>query len=113
MFLSVTIGLQAQTDTLAVTPFQIVGDLEDADIYSYGLPDAIAHDLSCLPGLVVVERIRLSSVLQELKLSQTGLIREQDATSIGRLLGAKLIIVGTVQKAGKETRIHARAVNVG
>lgn len=103
----------AGIDTLAVTPFQVIGDAANADIYSHGLPDAIANDLSRISGITVIERLRLSAVLQELKLSQTGVINEQYASGIGELLGANVIIVGTVQKLGPEVRVHARAVSVG
>ena len=110
--LIVTRICNAQIDTLAVTPFQVIGEYENADIYGYGLPDAIANDLARMPGITVVERIRLSSVLQEIVLSQAGVITEENAPQIGEMLGAKVIIVGTVQKMGKEVRVHARAVNV-
>lgn len=99
-----------QIDTLAVTPFHVIGDTTGADIYAYGLPDAIANALSNIPKLTVIERLRLSTVLQELKLSQAGLITEKNAPSLGEMLGAKLIIIGTVQKLGQEVRVNVRGV---
>ena len=102
----------AGIDALAVVPFKVIGDIKNPDIYGYGLPDAIANDLTQIPGITVVERLRLSSVLQEIKLSQAGLISENAAAKVGNMLGAKTIIVGTVQKMGKLVRIHARLVNV-
>ena len=102
----------AGVDTLTVVPFQVIGDIKNSDIYGYGLPDAIANDLAQIPGITVVERLRLSSVLQEIKLSQAGLTNENIAAKVGNMLGAKTIIVGTVQKMGKLVRVHARLVNV-
>lgn len=97
-------------DTLAVTPFQVIGDTTGADIYAYGLPDAIANVLSNIPELTVIERLRLSAVLQELKLYQAGLITEKNAPSLGEMLGAKMIMIGTVQKLGQEVRVNVRGV---
>ncbi len=101
----------AQIDTLAVMPFQVIGDVANADIYGYGLPDAIANDLARIPGITVVERIRLSSVLQEMALSQAGIVTDKNAPQIGEMLGANVIVVGTVQKMGDEVRVHARAMS--
>ena len=98
--------------TLTVVPFQTIGEFENSDIYAYGLPEAIAHDLAQIPGITVVERLRLSSVLQEIKLSQAGLTNENIAAKVGNMLGAKTIIVGTVQKMNKFVRVHARLLNV-
>jgi TolB-like protein len=111
MLLSYTINA-ATLDTLAVTPFQVLGDSADSDIYSYGLPDAIANDLAQAPGITVIERLRLSAILQELKLSQSGLISEQSAPEIGAILGAKTIITGTIQKDRQEVRANIRAIEV-
>ena len=101
----------AEIDTLTITPFKVIGDSENSDIFSHGLPEAIAHDLSSIQNLTIIERLRLSTVLQELSLAQTGLITEKNAPRVGEMLGAKILIVGTVQKLGNNVRVIARAVN--
>jgi len=75
----------AAVDTLAVAPFSVIGDSTNAEIYAYGLPEAIANDLSHVTGLTIVERLRLSTVLQEYGLSQAGFVGEQNAPRIGEL----------------------------
>jgi TolB-like protein len=111
IFAVIEIGNSQEIDTLVVTPFKVIGDTTDCEIYSYGLPDAIANDLSNVPGLIVIERLKLSTIFQEIKLSQAGFIDAEYAPKIGKLTGAKIIIVGTVQKRGQEVRVQARAVN--
>lgn len=103
-------GYSQEPDTIAVFPFQVIGDTGNLVLYSYGLPDAIANDLANVPGLVIVERIQLSKILYEYKLSQTGLIDESKVPKIGGLLSANLLIVGTVQKSGRDVRVHARII---
>lgn len=99
-------------DTLAVVPFETLGDFDHPELYSHGLPDAVANSLSGREGIVVVERIRLSLLLDEAKLGQAGLVNEKNAPDIGKMLGAKTIILGTIQKSGREVRVQARAVDV-
>jgi len=99
-------------DTLAVVPFQVIGDSANAEIYEYGLPEAIANDLASIPGLTVVERLRLSSVLQEFKLAQAGFVSEQNAPRIGELLAARVVLTGTVHKSESAVHVFVRAVSV-
>ena len=99
-------------DTLAVVPFKLIGNFQDAEIYSHGLPDAIAHDISQIPDLTVAERLHLSSVLQELNFTQTGLMIEDEMDKIGRLLSANIIIVGSVQKMKRDALVQVRLIRV-
>lgn len=101
-----------RVDTLAIVPFSVIGDSANAEIYSYGLPEAIANELSRVSGLTIVERLRLSAVLQEFSLSQAGFVGEQEAPRIGELLGAKIVLVGTVHQSATEVRVYVRGVSV-
>ena len=44
----------------------------------------------------MLERERIDSILEEYKFSKTGLVEEISAAELGKLLGAELILVGTV-----------------
>lgn len=60
----------------------------------------------------VVERLKLQSVLEELKLSQTGLIDENSAKQVGRLLGAGILLTGTLAAVGgEEWNANIRLIN--
>ncbi len=48
---------------------------------------------------VVIERDRMDQILEELKLSQTGLVDESQAVQVGKMLGADAIVTGTVNIA--------------
>jgi tetratricopeptide (TPR) repeat protein len=48
---------------------------------------------------VVIERDRMDQIMEELKLSQTGLIDENQAVQVGKMLGADAIITGSVNVA--------------
>jgi hypothetical protein len=48
---------------------------------------------------IVIERDRMDRIMEELKLSQTGLVDENQAVQVGKMLGADAIITGTVNVA--------------
>ena len=102
----------AQKTTIAVLSFEVIGEIEDADHYRHGLPLAVSNSLSKISSLQVVERSNLNKVLDELNLSQTGMVDENEVQRVGKMLGAKLILMGSVQKIGNEIRAMARGVNV-
>jgi TolB-like protein len=59
----------------------------------------------------VVERLKLQSVLDELKLAQAGLIDPTGAKQIGKLLGADIILTGTLAPTGDEWNVNLRLIN--
>ncbi len=59
----------------------------------------------------VVERTKLEKVLSEQKLSMTGVLDESTASEIGRMLGAKLVVTGSVIAMGEIYTINIRMIN--
>ena len=59
----------------------------------------------------VVERLKLQSVLDELKLTQLGLTDPEGAKQIGKLLGANVILTGTLAATGEEWNVNLRLIN--
>ena len=59
----------------------------------------------------VVERLKLKSVLEELELSQTGAIDFKNAKQVGKLLGADIILTGTLAATGEQWNVNLRMVN--
>ncbi len=58
----------------------------------------------------IVEREKLDKILGELKLSGSGLVAKDSMVKVGNLIGAKIIITGTVFKAGKKTYLIAKVI---
>jgi class 3 adenylate cyclase/CHAT domain-containing protein/tetratricopeptide (TPR) repeat protein len=58
----------------------------------------------------VVERAILDKLLEELKLSNTELVDNSTALSIGRIIAARLILSGRVVHAGPETQVSIRMI---
>ncbi len=60
----------------------------------------------------VVERRMLEKILNEQKLAMSGVVDASSATQIGKLLGVKVIISGSVMKLKEVTEINARIIDV-
>ncbi len=60
----------------------------------------------------VIERTLLKKILQEQKLEMTGLLDESTASKVGKLLGVKSIISGSVVMLPHTTEINARIIDV-
>ena len=69
----------------------------------------LAARLAGEPGLRLVERQELDRVLGELSLGASGLVDGQ-AAEAGRLLGAKLLLVGRAFTLGQESHLVARLI---
>jgi TolB-like protein len=84
----------------------------DYDVLRKGLADMIVSDLAIWDGVTVVERERLEAVLAELKLQQTRAFDRAGRQKIGRLLGARFVLVGTLNLAGPTLALDAQLVEV-
>ncbi len=101
--------------TLAVLYFQnnSLAQKDDVAPLGKGLADMFITELSKVQALRVIERAQLQQLLEEMKLAQAGLIDEKSAVEVGRLLGAKHLLLGSfVHMFGGKMRIDARIVEV-
>lgn len=94
-------------DTVAVTYYRNLGSPNLAPLQK-GLTALVIADLSEIPGLRVVERDRLQALLDEMKLSSSGLVDPATATRAGHLLGAGRVVTGSyVDPAANDMRINS------
>ena len=68
-----------------------------------GMADMLTTTLVKSGKYTVVERQEISQVLDEQKLGQTGLVTEQSAAEMGKLLGVELAVMGAVTEFGHST----------
>jgi hypothetical protein len=60
-------------------------------------------DLSQVPGLQLIERVKLQALAEELKLGSSGLVDQQTAPRVGKLVGASWIVGGDFIGGGEMT----------
>ncbi len=99
--------------TFAVMPFAVAsGDTLLAPL-SFGLADVLVNDLSRSPELKLVERLQTNAILRELSLVDEGITDPKQAPRVGRLIGARRLLIGDASRgAGGTVRLSARVVDV-
>lgn len=83
----------SQTRTVAVLPFEG----KDGAAVASELESVLAGvTIGGKPYFTLVDRMSINKTLSELQLSQSGLLDERTASTVGRMLGAQGIYTGTV-----------------
>ncbi|MGD9214702.1 MAG: tetratricopeptide repeat protein [Desulfobacteraceae bacterium] len=94
---------------IAVTSFRNLGS-ENLGPLGKGMAAMLISDLSQLPGLQVVDRIKLHALLEEIRLGSSGLVDSKTAPRVGRLLRARHVTSGSLADMKNERLIIASAV---
>jgi TolB-like protein len=96
---------------IAVLDFQTQGSHETKDM------DKIVSEW-LITGLVetgrfdVVERRLLEKIMEEHKLGMTGIADPESVAQLGKVLGVKVIVTGTILSFDRTVEINARLINV-
>lgn len=111
---SITFGF-AEERTVAILDFEN-NSLLQAEQYqplSKGLAEIMITEMSQVQALRVVERRQLHSLLDELKLSQTGSVSGESSVQVGKMLGAQhLVFGGYIVDMNSKMRIDVRIIEV-
>jgi TolB-like protein len=98
--------------TVAVLYFDYDGKAADLEVLRKGLAQMLISDLAGQETCQVVERERLEAVLAEQKLGYSGKLDKATAARLGKLLGARYIILGGYFELKGALRVDARLVSV-
>lgn len=85
-------AIQGRRGAVAVLPFRINGK-EDRDVGA-GLSSRLMARLQARNQFEIVERLDLQRIEEELVTAQTGLVNTDSAARIGRLVGARYLVLG-------------------
>ncbi|MEX1233117.1 MAG: CsgG/HfaB family protein [Planctomycetaceae bacterium] len=111
LLLSTNLPLRADDDSVAVPPLAVFPFAErgtGAAGFGSKISDFLVASLAENPDLIVVDRDDLKSVLDEQKLSLSGLVKGDEAVQVGRLTGAKILISGSVVELDSTLLLSAR-----
>lgn len=102
-------GIAAENvSTVAVLPFSVRGPgLKDQ---GQMVSDLMFATLVQNPDIWLVEREQLKKNLDELELSASGVVSPNDAVKIGKMLGARILITGSVFKFRNKTYVVAKVI---
>lgn len=95
---------------VAVLYFDYAGKDADLQVLRKGLASMLIADLAAGGGVQVVERARLEEVLQELELGRGGKVEAATAARVGRLLGARYLVLGSYFDFQGQLVAHASVV---
>ncbi|MGH8652580.1 MAG: CsgG/HfaB family protein [Gammaproteobacteria bacterium] len=82
-----------EPNSIAVHPFVNRGDAKYHAI-GKGLTAMVISDVAKIPGIKVLERERIQRLLDEIKLSESGLVSKEKTIRAARLLRAAKIVIG-------------------
>ena len=83
-------------NTVAVCYYKDLSPDKSMLAFQKGLAAMVITDMSKIKSLKVVERLRLQALLEEMNLGKIGIVDEQTAPRVGRLLGAENLVVGNL-----------------
>jgi TolB-like protein len=91
--------------TVGVAPLGVTGGDTTLAPLAYGLADLLMTDLSRSSQLHVVDRLRLDALLRELQLVASGRVDTATAPRVGKLVGARNLVVGSMGQQPPAGRI--------
>jgi len=98
--------------TVAVLYFDYDGKSEELTVLRKGLTQMLVSDLSDVDGVDLVERGRLQDLLEEQDLARSKRFDKSTALRVGKLLGARFLVLGRYFDLLGTLRVDARVVEV-
>lgn len=95
---------------VAILDFQILAAEKDLAVLAAEIPQALSAAFLKGRYLRPVERQQLEKALKEIELSSSDAVDSRTAQQIGRLLGAKYLLLGSLAKVSATARISYRLV---
>ncbi|MGE4658832.1 MAG: CsgG/HfaB family protein [Gammaproteobacteria bacterium] len=96
-------------ETIAVIEFEGKGI---SQVEASALSDELEIHLSNFGGYTVVERGKMEEVLEEQGFQQSGCVSEECAVEVGKMLGTKVIVVGSISKVRSTFSVNSKIVDV-
>jgi TolB-like protein len=105
-------GPESPRHTIAVLPFRNSSDKADLDPICQGIADLMPACARKAEGVAFVERQRLDKIIAEQKVSLVGLSDPNMSVRLGKLLGAKYVVLGGVLSRQNMVVINAHLYEV-
>ncbi|MFH1724193.1 MAG: FlgO family outer membrane protein [Elusimicrobiota bacterium] len=100
---------EGEKQTLAVFSFNCSARLARERV-GYAIGELLTHKFVQSQTFSVVERTALHEVMEEQKLHLTGAVDSKTAVEVGRLVGAHVLLLGSVEKLAGAYQLNARLV---
>ncbi|MCP3061598.1 CsgG/HfaB family protein [Myxococcus sp. K38C18041901] len=87
-------------------------DINEDSSLELALAEAVITDIGAHPGLRIVEREQLDLPMKEQDFHQSDRVDPETRARLGRLIGAEVVVLGSIQRSGPLLRVAARFVHV-
>lgn len=108
-------GLFSQSDStlinVAVISFENQTGSDGLGYLSSSLADSLSATLSQIDNISIVERGQLEKVMEELKLGLSGILKESELSSIGELVRADVLLIGSYTGDPQKLVVNLKAVD--
>ena len=109
----ISISLPALAEKrISVLPFEVLTQREDIKQFGVGTMDTLTNALSNIPEFIMIDRGQLNAVIKEQAFQQSGFSDNKSTTEIGKILGADILVLGSIQYFENEYRINAHFTEV-
>jgi len=115
LVLSLLLGASSAADDkpiVMVAPFRVESTDPELQQVGKGFADMVAGDLVAWDGVTVVDRERVQDAIAELKLQRTKYFDPKTRLKIGKFLGARYLIGGTMVTKGQALNIQASVLDL-
>ena len=100
---------ESEKVSLAVLPFHAGSELAKRRA-GIAIAELLTHSFRSYERFKIVERIEFEKIMNELHLNASGVAEAEEALKVGKLSGAKLQVLGSIEKIGSKYHINARMV---
>lgn len=109
MLLVVATAVFAQTNTVAVVPFDYKGvSGDDAET----LTELFTSEYAAATNVTVVDRVNFDKIKEQMKFELTDWSNNEKIVQIGKALNANLVLCGQVRTLGNKVTLNVRVINV-
>lgn len=96
---------------VVILPFENLSQNPADDWLSQSFAESLTMGLLPVHALQVIERNQIKEVLREQHFGQNERVDAESAPKLGKLLGAKVVIIGSYQKVGDQLQANVRFVD--
>nr|WP_274622092.1 CsgG/HfaB family protein [Myxococcus fulvus] len=87
-------------------------DVNEDTSLELALAESVITDIGAHPGLRLVEREQLDLPMKEQDFHQSDRVDPETRAQLGHLIGAEVVVLGSIQRSGPLLRVAARFVHV-
>ena len=97
---------------IAVLPFDVLSKNSEIQQFGVGTMDSLNHALSQIKEFSIVDRGHLEIVIKELAFQNSGLVNQDNLKKLGKILGAEILVFGSIQNENAKYRINTTFTEV-